>query len=94
MPLTLNLPPDLEQRLTQAARLQGVSLDAFTVRLLDEHLPPKDRRQELVTLLQKWIDEDDADEQRETGDYLVGALDEDRLSGRKLFPAELKGVTW
>lgn len=94
MPLTLNLSPELEQRLAQEAGRQGVPLDAFTVRLLDEHLPPKDRRQELVTLLQKWIDEDDPDEQRETGEYLVGALDEDRLSERKLFPPELKGVTW
>jgi hypothetical protein len=48
-----------------------------------------------VSLLQSWIDEeDDAGEQRDTGEYLVRALDEDRLSGRQLFPAEHKGVTW
>jgi hypothetical protein len=93
MPLVLNLSPELEQRLAQEARRQGVPLDAFTVRLLDEHLPPKDRRQELVTLLQEWIDEDDPAEQRETGEYLLRALDEDRQSERKLFPPELKGVT-
>jgi hypothetical protein len=48
----------------------------------------------LVKLLQSWIDEDDTAEQQETGDYLIQALDEDRLSDRKLFPSELKGVTW
>ena len=29
-----------------------------------------------------------------TGEYLIRALDEDRLSDRPLFPPELKGVTW
>jgi hypothetical protein len=62
--------------------------------LLDKSLPPKDRRTELITLLQTWIDEGDAEEQRETGEYLIRALDEDRLSDRPLFPPELKGVTW
>ncbi|MEH1887225.1 MAG: hypothetical protein V7L19_28570, partial [Nostoc sp.] len=28
------------------------------------------------------------------GEYLIHALDEDRLSDRKLFPVELKGITW
>ena len=35
-----------------------------------------------------------AAEQQETGEYLIRILDEDRLSNRKLFPPELKGVTW
>jgi hypothetical protein len=35
-----------------------------------------------------------ATEQQETGEYLIRVLDEDRLSERKLFPPELKGVTW
>jgi hypothetical protein len=49
---------------------------------------------ELVTLLQAWIAEGNTRELRETGEYLVSILDEDRLAGRKLFPPELKGVTW
>jgi hypothetical protein len=48
----------------------------------------------LVALLQSWIDGDNVAEQQETGEYLVRVLDEDRLSDRKLFPPELKGVTW
>ena len=52
------------------------------------------RRSDLVAVLQSWMDEEDAGEQRATGDYLVHALDEDRLSERPLFPAEQKGATW
>jgi hypothetical protein len=94
MTLTLHLPPELEQRLIQEAKRQGLPLDAYTLQLLDTHLPPKDQRMELVTLLQAWIAEGDPEEQRETGEYLVRVLDVDRLADRKLFPPELKGVTW
>jgi hypothetical protein len=94
MTLTLHLPPELEQRLLQEAKRQGLPLDEYTLQLLDKHLPPKDQRMKLVTLLQAWIAEGDPEEQRETGEYLVRVLDEDRLSDRKLFPPELKGVTW
>jgi len=68
--------------------------DALTLRLLDQHLPSKDPREELVELLQSWIEEGDAQEQKETGEYLIENLDKDRLSDRRLFPQELKGVTW
>ncbi len=53
-----------------------------------------DRADGLVQLIQDWIDEDDTDEQRETLEYLIHALDEDRPSNRKLFPKELKGKSW
>ena len=51
-------------------------------------------RAELVDLLQSWIEDGDVQEQTETGEFLVKALDEDRLSDRPLFLAELKDVTW
>jgi hypothetical protein len=54
----------------------------------------KDHRTELVTLLQSWIEDGNPEEQQETGEYLIRALDEDRLADRQLFPPELKGVTW
>jgi hypothetical protein len=47
-----------------------------------------------IDLLQSWIDGEDAEDQQETGDYLIKVLDEDRSSVRELFPAELEGVTW
>jgi hypothetical protein len=94
MPLTLSLPPDLEQRLADAATQQGTSPSELTLRILAEHLPNKGRQVQLVALLQSWIESPDEAEQKETGDFLVRALDEDRLSDRKLFPPELEGVTW
>jgi hypothetical protein len=47
-----------------------------------------------IDLLQSWIDGEDAEDQRETGDYLIKVLDEDRSSVREFFPAELEGITW
>lgn len=60
----------------------------------DQPLPSKKPQQELAKLLQSWILEGDAQEQKETGEYLIRSLDEDRLSDRSLFPTELKGVSW
>jgi hypothetical protein len=94
MTLTLRLPPELEDRLQHEAERQGLPADTLTLRLLDLHLPSRDVREELVTLLQSWMEEGDAQEQKETGEYLIRALDENRLSDRPLFPPELKGVTW
>ena len=51
-------------------------------------------RTSLADWFQSWEDEGDVDEQRETLEYLIQALDEDRLSDRKLFPKELKGKSW
>jgi hypothetical protein len=94
MTLTLHLPYDLEQRLAQAAEEHGLPAEAYTLKLLDKHLPSKDHRAALVGLLQTWIDAEDEAEQQETGKYLTRVLDEDRPSARKLFPPELDGVTW
>ena len=94
MTLIVTLTPELEERLTQEAERQGISADAYALQLLNKHLPPKDYRADLSSLLQEWIDGDDVEEQKETGSYLVRVLDEDRLSDRKLFPPELKGITW
>lgn len=51
------------------------------------------RAAQLGTMIQSWM-EDGAEEQRETIEHLVRALDEDRLSNRKLFPRKLKGKSW
>jgi hypothetical protein len=94
MTLMLPLTPEIAQRLTQEAKRLGVAPEECALRLLNQHLPPGDRRAAVLALLRSWVDEGDADEQKQTGDYLVRALDEDRLSDRKLFPPELEGVTW
>jgi hypothetical protein len=86
MTLHLSLPHDLEERLQHEAERQGLPADTLTLRLLDQHLPTRDPVAELSELLQSWIDSGDAQEQKETGEFLVRALDEDRLSDRPLFP--------
>lgn len=94
MTLTLDLSSELAQRLNEEAAKRGVSADELTVELLERSLPIDGRGSQAVELLQSWIDEENADEQKATGDELLKALDEDRLSDRKLFPPELQGVTW
>ena len=54
----------------------------------------EDGANELGRSFQSWMDGGDADEQRETLEYLIQALDEDRLSDRELFPKKLKGKSW
>jgi plasmid stability protein len=90
----LNLPPDLAQRLTEEAARQGLSVELYALQLLSRQVPVEERRDQVVSLLQSWMDAADAAEQQETGEYLVRVLDEDRFSDRQLFPPELKGVTW
>ncbi len=94
MTLTLNLPPELEQYLLQEANQQGLSIEAVTLQLLTHSMELRQKQTEAINLLQSWIDDEDIEEQQETGQYLIHALDEDRLSERKLFPLEMKGVTW
>ena len=62
--------------------------------IVSESKTSDDRAAGLVQLVQSWMDEGDTDEQRETLEYLIRALDEDRLSSRKLFPKELQGKSW
>ncbi|MFN9672755.1 MAG: hypothetical protein ACK552_09300 [Microcystis sp.] len=94
MPLTLNLTSEIEQYLSQKAMEKGLSLEAYVLKLLKDTILEQEKQTKLVNLLQSWIDEEDEQEQQETGEYLIEALDQDRLSERPLFPAHLKGVTW
>ncbi|MEM9272709.1 MAG: hypothetical protein AAGA80_07060 [Cyanobacteria bacterium P01_F01_bin.143] len=94
MTLTINLPPELEQYLLQEANQQGILIEAVTLQFLKSSILDKQKQAEAVNLLQSWIDDENLEEQQETGQFLIKALDEDRLSERKLFPIEMKGVTW
>jgi hypothetical protein len=51
---------------------------------MESELPAIDA-ESTAALLQSWCNED-AQEQRETWEFLKTALDQDRLSNRKLFP--------
>ena len=96
MSITLTLPPELEQRLEEESERQNISLEEYTIQLLDQHAPTSEKNRKLIALLQSWIDASDEEkaEQQETGAYLIRVLDEDRTSERKLFPKDLKGITW
>ncbi len=94
MTLTLDLPSEVEQYLLEEANQQGLSIESVTLQLLQSFIFLKQKQAKAVNLLQSWMDDEDIEEQQETGQYLLRALDEDRLSERKLFPVEMKGVTW
>lgn len=94
MTLTLNTSLEVEQHLAVEAERQGISVDEYALQLLEKGLSPAERRAVFLALLQSWIDDGDAEEQKETSDFLIQALDEDRPADQKLFPEGLKGVTW
>lgn len=94
MTLTLELDAELEEHLTHEAKQQGLSVESVTKNILQQALSPGERAAKVGALLRSWLVEDDQGEQKETWDYLVKALDEDRSSDRKLFPPELKGISW
>ena len=94
MTLTLNLPSEVEEYLLQEAHQKGLSIESVTLQLLTSFIVLKQKQTKAVNLLQSWIDDEDIEEQQETGQYLIRSLDEDRLSERKLFPLEMKGVSW
>jgi len=52
---------------------------------LPQSITPSQKKRALIQLLRSWR-EGDEQEQRNTWEYLRQALDEDRLSERKLFP--------
>ncbi len=94
MALNLDLPEKLETYLLEVAKQQGLSTETDTLQRLENYLLLAAKRIEAARLLQSWIDHGDMEEQQETGQYLIRSLDEGRLPGSKLFPPEMKGITW
>lgn len=94
MILTLDLPTELELRLNKEAARRRIAPQSLVIETLSTQLPSSQQTHDAVGLLQSWMNADDAPEQQATGEFLVQALDEDRLSNRQLFPPELKGRTW
>ena len=56
--------------------------------------PSEDRAGALSGLMESWIGGEGTAEQRDTMLHLIRALDDNRLSYRKLFPQQLKGKSW
>ena len=84
MSLTIELSPHDEHRLREEAARQGVPPEELVLRAVKQIFPASN--EEAIRALESVYDEGDESEQRETWDYLKQALDEDRLSYRKLFP--------
>ncbi|HMV48941.1 MAG TPA: hypothetical protein PLD20_15485 [Blastocatellia bacterium] len=94
MPSVIALLPDLEERLTREAAREGLPLNDYALKILGEHVSQTEKaRKEKNSFLQSWIEED-ADPQEGYDDEFFRLLDEDRLSDRKLFPPEMKGISW
>jgi hypothetical protein len=94
MTLTLDLPPNLERSLFQAANQQSLTVEEFVIQMLTSTFMQKERQKKAVSLLESWLSDADIEEQKTTGAYLIEALDRDRLSDRLLFPDEMKGKSW
>ena len=75
---------------------RGLSAEVYAAKLLDQHLPPLDAQAAVDTWYAQWMAEAAVatPEDEATAEAFFQALDEDRPSIRKLFPDELKGVTW
>lgn len=83
MTLTLKLTCEEEVELAAAAAKRGLATEDYVLEAV-RYLLPNTETAKKVTALRSIL-EDDEEEQRETGEYLLRALDEDRLSSRKLF---------
>jgi hypothetical protein len=83
MSLTLELGPEMEARVREAAAREGVDADSYVMRLLEERVPAQ-RNLNAIEVLKSFYDGDE-EEQRETFEVLRKALGEDRPSYRKLF---------
>lgn len=91
MTYQIQITPELKQRLDALAAREGTTPDAVAVRTLEQNLPPTVDVNDFSKLMRQW-NEEDADEPDDDSFFLE--LDAHRPSYRKLFPPELRGVTW
>ena len=82
--------------ITQHGRPAVVIIDFEQYQALTQEDDEERRKRQLeaADLIESWLHEGDLEEQAETLDALIKGLDENRTSYRKLFPEELKGITW
>jgi hypothetical protein len=83
MTVTLPLTQAEEAQLRELASQRGVPAEDIVLGAIKNLLPVRSPRDKVAAL--RAILEGDAKEQKETGDFLLRALDEDRLSDRKLY---------
>ena len=88
MTITVDLTHDEEMRLCKEAAKKGMPPEKLVSEAVKTMIPaaPDDIQARLARLNRILLDPDDEEDQRETGEFLRKALDEDRMSYRKLFP--------
>lgn len=94
MTITLDLTPDVQERAVVQARTEGIAVERYLQALIETALPteqaePVRRRNHecnaaALALLDAFL-EDDAQDQRETLQFLRNAIDEDRPGQRRVF---------
>jgi hypothetical protein len=96
MTLILELPEKLEAALKSEALRRDVPAQEIVLLALDRELtlPKTPQAVRLAVLMEKWNKEMEDPANHESFDNVFVAMDEARVGQRKLFPAELKGVTW
>lgn len=90
MTYQIQITPELKARLDALAAREGTTADAVAARTLEQHLPPAKPKERLLKLLDDWAAEEPDDDAEE---FLL-QMDGDRPSFRRLYPADLKGITW
>ncbi len=99
MTLTLDLPPEVEGALAEAARRQGTTPERLAInRLRDSFVTPTPLSQrvlhpyneEAFTAALDALDQGDEEEQRKTLEHLKVALDRNRPGERSIFGQGIK----
>jgi hypothetical protein len=93
--LRLDLTPELEFGLKREAGCRGISPEQFAIEALEESVARslRERAEKISELFRQW-NEEEVDESEALDDEFFKMLDADRSSFRKLFPPELKGISW
>lgn len=86
--MTLTLDPKTETRLEDQARRRGVPTADYAAQLLEQAVwrDQETRRTEAIALLQSWVEDGDAEEQRETFKAVRSGLNAHHSSDRIIFP--------
>ena len=88
MAMSVSLSPDVEARLQEEAAKRRIPVEDLVASVVASAVPSldeSDRRGRALAALAAVSDMGTEIEQRETFNYLARAIDEDRMSDRKLF---------
>ena len=87
MTLTLELEPEIEDRLCRESQRLGVDPTEVVRRLIQSAIPEQpDKYERVIALLDEWESEGDEQEQRETLEALKQGLNAHQSSGRVIYP--------